>query len=77
MYVLLKINEESARNVVVVTELSEMQDYAYWDANFFPGMHKFHHARVPRTHVFFVFLLARFKNPGAERQINTYRSKVL
>ena len=30
------------------------QDYVYWDANFFPGKHKFHHAGVPRTHVFFV-----------------------
>ena len=37
-----------------ITELSETQNYAYWDANFLPGMHGFHQARVPRTHVFLV-----------------------
>ena len=60
-------------------ELSETQDYAYWDANFFPGTHKFHHVGILHMHVFsfFFFMSARIKNPGAERQINTHRSKAL
>ena len=38
----------------ILAELSETQNYAYWDANFSPGTHGFHQARVPRTHVFLV-----------------------
>ena len=38
----------------VPAELSETQNYAYWDANFLPGTHGFHQARVSRTHVFLV-----------------------
>ena len=37
-----------------VTELSETQNYAYWDANFLPGTHGFHQTGVRRTHVFLV-----------------------
>ena len=60
------------------SELSEMQDYAYWDANFFPGCINFIMRESPVGMLFCLFFLsARVKNPGTERQINTHRSKVL
>ena len=34
------------------TELSEAQNYAYWDANFCLSTHKFYNAGVLRRHVF-------------------------
>ena len=37
---------------ILVSELSETQNYAYWYACFFPGTHDFRKAGVPRTHVF-------------------------
>ena len=37
-----------------LSELSEMQNYAYWYARFFPGTHEFPKAGVSRTHVFLV-----------------------
>ena len=38
--------------VPLVPELSETQNYTYWDANFLPGTHGFHQAGVPQTHSF-------------------------
>ena len=56
-------------------ELSEMQNYAYWGANFCLGMHQFYNARVLRTHV---FLIGTCQNSVADRKIhNTGDQKLL
>ena len=49
----LQVSGRRMFSVLVNRLCISMPIRAYWDANFFPGTHKFHHAGVPFMHVFF------------------------
>ena len=55
-------------NIVMVSELSEMQNYVYWDANFCTGTHKFYSVGVLRM---LVILISMCQNSVADGQIHT------
>ena len=53
LFIVLKLKLGDGLDQMHFSELSETQNYAYWDANFCLGTHKFYNAGVLHAHIYF------------------------